>query len=80
VEGVSWQVVGQLERSLHETLEMVAEVETMTAPILAERIESAVNTASNRLKRLYDVRLISRKEDRTEKGLQYRYQFWEWDT
>lgn len=75
----SWQVVGQLERSLRETLEIVAEQGSMTAPTLAEMIGSAVNTASNRLKRLYDGRLIRREHEFSEKGLQYIYHFWNWN-
>jgi DNA-binding transcriptional ArsR family regulator len=74
----SWALVGQLERSLRETLEMLAEAETMTAPELSERIGSAVNTASNRLKRLYDGRLIRREYEVSERGLQYIYHFWRW--
>ncbi len=75
-----WQVIGQLEKSLRETLDMVAEHDTLTAPQLAERIGSAVNTASNRLKRLYDGRLIRREHEVSEKGLQYIYSFWNWLT
>lgn len=73
-----WEVIGQLERSLRETLEMLQEHGQMTAPQLAEMIDSAVNTASNRLKRLYDTRVIRREHEVSEKGLQYIYRFWQW--
>lgn len=75
----TWQIIGQLERSLRETLDIVAEVGEITAPQLSEQIESAVNTASNRLKRLYDSRLIRRQVIKNEKGLHYTYHFWQWD-
>jgi DNA-binding transcriptional ArsR family regulator len=74
----TWTLVGQLERSLRETLEMLAKSQTMTAPELSEQIGSAVNTASNRLKRLYDGRLIRREDEVSERGLQYVYHFWHW--
>lgn len=74
----TWEVVGQLERSLRETLETVSQQASMTAPQLADMLDSAVNTASNRLKRLYDGRLLRREHEVTEKGLQYSYHFWRW--
>lgn len=73
-----WEVIGQLERSLRETLHMLQQHEQMTAPQLADMIGSAVNTASNRLKRLYDTRVIRREHEVSEKGLQYIYRFWQW--
>lgn len=77
-ENGMWQVIGQLERSLRETLDMMATEPQMTAPQLAEIIDSAVNTASNRLKRLYDTRVIQREQEISEKGIQYIYRFWQW--
>ena len=74
----NWQIIGQLERSLRETLDMLVEREMLTAPQLADEIGSAVNTASNRLKRLYDTRVIQREHEVSEKGLQYIYRFWQW--
>lgn len=75
----TWQVVGQLERSLRETLDILAKHRSLTAPALSETIGSAVNTASNRLKRLFDMRLVRREEEISERGLQYVYHFWQWD-
>lgn len=77
-EAGGWQLIGQLEQSLRQTLEMLAIERTLTAPQLAEHIDSAVNTASNRLKRLYDARLVRREQQRYEQGIQYIYHFWEW--
>ena len=76
--GEVWSVVGQLEPSLHETLEIVAQRRRLTAPELSELLGMAINTASNRLKRLNDVRLIRREYEVSERGLQYLYDFWEW--
>jgi DNA-binding MarR family transcriptional regulator len=73
-----WSVIGQLEPSLYETLEIVARRRRLTAPELSEMLGMAINTASNRLKRLNDVRLIRREYEVSERGLQYLYDFWEW--
>ncbi len=73
-----WQHIGQLEPSLAETLELVAHHGRLTAPELSELLHLAVNTASNRLKRLYDRRLVRREYEVSQKGLQYIYYFWQW--
>lgn len=73
-----WQCIGHLEASLAETLDLVAEREQLTAAELAETLQLAVNTASNRLKRLYDRRLVWREHEITDTGLQYTYHFWKW--
>ncbi len=72
----SWRCVGQLETSLRQTLDIVAVHDRLTAPQLAEMLDLEVNTASNRLKRLHDQRLIRREYEVSEKGLQYLYSFW----
>jgi hypothetical protein len=73
-----WRCIGQLEPSLVETLELVASRARLTAPELAELKGLSVNGASNRLKRLYDQRLVRREYDISDRGLQYIYRFWEW--
>jgi hypothetical protein len=73
-----WKCIGQLEPSLAETLDLVARRAHLTAPELAELKELAINSASNRLKRLYNQRLVWREHEISEKGLQYIYHFWEW--
>jgi hypothetical protein len=75
---VAWQLIGRLEPSLQETLEIVAKRSRLTAPELADLKKLAINSASNRLKRLYDQHLIRRKHEISEKGLQYIYYFWQW--
>lgn len=73
-----WQCVGQLELSLRETLNLLSERDSLTAPELSELLKLAINSASNRLKRLYDLHLIRRDYEVTNKGLQYTYYFWRW--
>ena len=74
----AWKCIGQLEPSLRKTLEIVADRGRFTAPELAKLTDLAINSASNRLKRLYDQRLVRREHEISEKGLQYIYSFWQW--
>ena len=74
----AWQCIGHLEPSLNETLEIIAQRGHLTAPELADLKKLIVNSASNRLKRLYDQRLVRREHEVSEKGLQYIYYFWQW--
>lgn len=74
----AWQCIGQLEPSLRQTLEIIASRGHLTAPDLAKLTNLAINSASNRLKRLYDQRLVRREYEVSEKGLQYIYYFWHW--
>lgn len=73
-----WQCIGHLDPSLKEVLEIIAEKNRLTAPELSDSHNLAINTASNRLKRLYDRGLIRREYEVSEKGLQYIYYFWQW--
>lgn len=72
----SWSLVGQLEQSLRDTLLLVEQNKLITAPALSKILNLAINSASNRLKRLYDQRLLRREFEITENGLQYTYYFW----
>lgn len=74
-----WQVVGHLEDSLREVLDMLAKRPSLTAPELADEKELALNSANNRLKRLFDQHLIRREYEVSEKGLIYIYYFWHWE-
>lgn len=74
----TWQRIGQLEPSLHETLEIVSQRDQLTAPELANLLKLAVNTASNRLKRLHSLHLVCRDYEVSNQGLQYIYYFWKW--
>lgn len=72
----NWNIIGQLEQSLSETLKLIAKHGRLTALQLAQTLNLAINSASNRLKRLYDLRLVRREYEITENGLQYIYYFW----
>jgi DNA-binding transcriptional ArsR family regulator len=71
-----WECVGQLEQNLRDTLNLLFTQGRLTAPDLVKRLGLAVNTASTRLKRLYDLHLVKRDYEITDNGLQYIYQFW----
>jgi hypothetical protein len=74
----TWQVVGNLEDNLLETLNLVHRHGRLTASELMSDLGLAVNTASTRLKRLHNLHLVRREYEVSEKGLQYLYYFWEW--
>lgn len=74
----AWQCIGQLDPALREVLHLLAEHDHLTAPQLAEQLKLAINTASTRLKRLYDRHLAWREYESLNKGLQYHYHFWQW--
>lgn len=73
-----WECVGHIEPTLRETLALVAKHRYLTAPELAVQCDLAINTASTRLKRLYDLHLITRTYEISKKGLEYTYQMWKW--
>lgn len=73
-----WQVLGKLEESLLETLNLVHDRPHLTASDVVTELSIAVNTASTRLKRLHNLHLVRRESEVSEKGLQYLYYTWEW--
>jgi hypothetical protein len=73
-----WRLIGKLEPSLRETLELIVQQGTMTAPELARHLNLAINTASTRLKRLHALHLVWREYAVSQKGLEYTYHFWQW--
>ncbi len=73
-----WSIIGHLEPSLREVLGILASRKLLRTAELADLLHVATNTASNRLKRLYDLRLTRREHEITETGLQYVYSFWNW--
>jgi hypothetical protein len=73
-----WCHAGPLESSLSEALVLAAGRGKITAPELARDLQLALNTANNRLKRLYSLRLLWREHEVSEKGLKYIYHFWGW--
>jgi hypothetical protein len=73
-----WQVLGNLEENLVETLKLVYQQQGLTASELVSHLGLAVNTASTRLKRLHNLHLVRRESEVSERGLQYLYYFWQW--
>lgn len=73
-----WRHVGPLEPSLLEALALAARRHKITAPELASKLELALNTANNRLKRLHALRLLWREHEVSGRGLVYVYHFWRW--
>lgn len=71
-----WDCVGQLEQNLRDTLNLLFTQGRLTAPDLVKQLGLAVNTASTRLKRLYDLHLVNRDSEISDNGLQYIYRFW----
>jgi len=73
----SWNVVGKIEPVLLETLQLLVKNGSLTAPQLVGLCGLAINNASNRLKRLYDQRLVRRDfQIIADKGLVYTYRSW----
>jgi len=68
------RILGRLEPNLKETLTLINQQGTLTARELADlNVGMAINTASNRLKKLYNLHLIHRMEEITETGRQHVY-------
>jgi hypothetical protein len=74
-----WQVIGNLENNLFETLKLIHQQGRLTASEFKSQFGLAVNTASTRLKRLHNLHLVRRESEISEQGLQYIYYFWRWD-
>ena len=69
------RLLGQIEPNLEETLALVSSKGALTARELADSPPGmAINTASNRLKKLFDLHLIQRIEETMETGRQHVYQ------
>jgi hypothetical protein len=58
----SWHVLGKLTKSERDTLSMVLEHEEMTSARLGAGLHLPASAASNRLRRLYELRLVQREE------------------
>ena len=67
-------LLGEIEPNLSHTFDMVNQRKAMTARELADLENIGISAASNRLKRLYDLRLATRTEEVTSEGRQHRYQ------
>ena len=68
------RLVGHVEPNLAEAWELAQQVGTLTARGLADRLGLEINTASMRLHKLYNARLLARREVITPSGRQHIYQ------
>ncbi len=66
-------VLGKLENNLQETFKVVTSHEETSARDIAHEFGIEINSASNRLKKLYDLRLLLRRETKDENGRQHLY-------
>lgn len=73
-----WEVVGNLAPSLKKTLELVSRQGYASISQLVKKYRLEINAASNRLKRLHDMRLLRREHLIGKQGLTYVYYFWQW--
>jgi hypothetical protein len=72
-KGKSFSYVGSLEPVLDETIKQLMKNPQITARDLALADKININSASNKLKKLYDYRLIVRNEVVDQTGRQYIY-------
>jgi hypothetical protein len=75
VAATNWRFVGNLEPNLRDTLEVHAKHKELTARDLADLLEISIYNASNRLRRLSEMRLLKRVEDIPSSRSSHRYQF-----
>ena len=67
------RLIGHVEPNLMEAWQLVCERSELTARELADQLGLEINTASMRLHKLYDARLLARREEITPGGRQHIY-------
>jgi predicted transcriptional regulator len=67
------RLIGHIEPNLVEAWQLVCEKAELTARELADQLGLEINTASMRLRKLYDARLLARREEFTPGGRQHIY-------
>src|SRR5713101_3746255 len=65
------RLIGHVEPNLMEAWQLVCERSELTARELADLLGLEINTASMRLHKLYDARLLARREEITPDGRQH---------
>jgi hypothetical protein len=73
LEGESPRILGHIEENLLETWQLVITHAPMTARQLADELHLEINTASTRLLKLYERRMLVRQEIITGEGRQFQY-------
>ena len=69
----SYSILGDIEKNLLDTFSLFSIFEHISARELAEQFSIEVNSASNRLKKLYDLRLLLRSEVIDSNGRKHIY-------
>lgn len=72
-EGKELLPLGDMERNLFETWQLVRDTGTVTARGLADELRLEISAAGMRLKRLYDARLLTRRDGTLVGGRQLVY-------
>jgi len=69
-----WQIIGRpAGKELLETFELVKAQDRATSAELAAALQMAVNAASTQLNRLYRLRLLRRRREVSQRGIEYVY-------
>ncbi len=63
----------KIEKNVREVFEFVVTSKRVTVRMVSEKFSLELNGASNRLKKLYDARLVMREEQSIENGGKYEY-------
>ena len=69
----SFQYIGEIEDTLEDTFKLLQERKSLTTRDLTQKYDIAVNSASNRLKKLWDYGLVLREERIDNMGKQHIY-------
>lgn len=72
-DNCKYRVFGDLEKNLKETYDLIKNSDEISARIIAQKFGIEINSASNRLKKLFDLRLLLRREVIDESGRQHKY-------
>ena len=72
-EGSEMRLIGHVEQNLQETWQLISKRSKLTARELANDLGLEINTASMRLHKLYDAKLLARHEEVTSSGRQHIY-------
>ena len=59
----NWKVLGELTKAQNDTLEIIRERKEVTSAEMSKILNVPISAASNRLKDLYDMKLITREEE-----------------
>lgn len=66
-------IAGHMEPNLREVYALLKECKEVSVRDLAEKLHLEINTASTRLKKLYDTNATTRREEIIERGRQHIY-------